>query len=81
MIKNIHNHRFLKKSIAMLLSLSINGCELIGPDLQQKLPIIPVNKVEDENSLIPQLANQSGLEIDANKTKVEIFPADQPVSG
>lgn len=77
MLKTTHAHQLFKKTIAIFLSLSINGCELIGPHMQQKLPIIAVNKVEDEDSLIPQLANQSGLEADTNKTKVEFFPADQ----
>lgn len=79
MIKTTQTHRFYKKSIAILLSLSINGCELIGPHMQQKLPITEVNKIEDEDSLIPQLANQSSLEADTNKTKVEVFPADEAI--
>ena len=72
-------YRFFKKHITIVLILSITGCELIGPQLHQKLPLTAVNKVEDEGLLLPQLANQSSFDAD-NKTKVEVFTSDQASS-
>jgi general secretion pathway protein D len=72
-------YRFFKKLITIVLILSITGCELIGPQLHQKLPLTAVNKVEDEGLLLPQLANQSSFDAD-NKTKVEVFTSDQASS-
>jgi hypothetical protein len=57
-------YRFFKKHITIVLILSITGCELIGPQLHQKLPLTAVNKVEDEGLLLPQLANQSSFDAD-----------------
>ena len=68
------------KSLTIILMLSIVGCELIGPQLHQKLPLTAVNKVDDEGLLLPQLANQSSLDTDSNKTKVEVFTSDQSIS-
>ena len=73
-------YRFFKKLITIVLILSISGCELIGPQLHQKLPLTAVNKVEDEGLLLPQLANQSSFDADNNKTKVEVFTSDQASS-
>ena len=73
-------YRFSMKSLTIILMLSIVGCELIGPQLHQKLPLTAVNKVDDEGLLLPQLANQSSLDTDSNKTKVEVFTSDQSIS-
>ena len=73
-------YRFFKKLITIVLILSISGCELIGPQLHQKLPLTAVNKVEDEGLLLPQLANQSSFDAENNKTKVEVFTSDQASS-
>jgi general secretion pathway protein D len=73
-------YRFFKKHITIVLILSITGCELIGPQLHQKLPLTAVNKVEDEGLLLPQLANQSSFDAENNKTKVEVFTSDQASS-
>jgi general secretion pathway protein D len=73
-------YRFFKKLITIVFILSISGCELIGPQLHQKLPLTAVNKVEDEGLLLPQLANQSSFDAENNKTKVEVFTSDQASS-
>lgn len=68
---------FFIQNLSVIFILSISGCELIGPQLHQKLPLIAVNKVEEEGLLLPQLANQSNLDTDSNKTKIEIFTPDE----
>lgn len=68
----------IKSPCILALTLSMAGCELIGPQIHAKLPLPEVTKVHEDNAAVFQELKND----DAKKTtKVEIFTgieADQP---
>ncbi|ANE55609.1 type II secretion system secretin GspD [Methylomonas sp. DH-1] len=56
----------------LALALSIAGCEYIGPQLHQKLPIAENQRIGDDQP-IPELAN-ADKSAENRTTKVELFP-------
>ncbi|WNB78101.1 type II secretion system secretin GspD [Methylomonas koyamae] len=56
----------------LVLALSIAGCEYIGPQLHQKLPIAENQRIGDDQP-IPELAN-ADKSAENRTTKVELFP-------
>ncbi|OAI15104.1 type II secretion system protein GspD [Methylomonas koyamae] len=56
----------------LVLALSIAGCEYIGPQLHQKLPIADNQRIGDDQP-IPELAN-ADKSAENRTTKVELFP-------
>lgn len=56
----------------LVLALSMAGCEYIGPQLHQKLPIAGNQRIGDDQP-IPELAN-ADKSAENRTTKVELFP-------
>ncbi|WFP51304.1 type II secretion system secretin GspD [Methylomonas sp. EFPC3] len=56
----------------LVLALSMAGCEYIGPQLHQKLPIADNQRIGDDQP-IPELAN-ADKSAENRTTKVELFP-------
>ncbi|MCQ8179994.1 type II secretion system secretin GspD [Methylomonas sp. SURF-1] len=56
----------------LVLALSMAGCEYIGPQLHQKLPIAGNHRIGDDQP-IPELAN-ADKSAENRTTKVELFP-------
>lgn len=62
--------------LIMSVALSLTGCELIGPQLHQKLPIAERTPGQDDATPIPELSNSPDA---VNRTtKVEIFANNEP---
>ncbi len=69
--------RMLKKfsPFAIAVSLSLNGCELIGPELHEKIPLEEVSLEEEKPDVVYQeLSNINDISALAESTKKQIFP-------
>lgn len=61
----------------LAISLSLTGCELLGPELHQKLPLEPVSQVdqtEQPEVIYQELSNDGVDAANEDKTKVELYP-------
>jgi general secretion pathway protein D len=61
----------------LALSLSVSGCELLGPELHKKLPLEPVAEedlAKQTEEVFPELSNDGADEANADDMKIEIFP-------
>ncbi len=70
------NHK-LNISYILALSLSVSGCELLGPELHKKLPLEPVTQEDLSNKpdkVFPELSNNGAGDSNAQDMKIEIFP-------
>ncbi len=70
------NHK-LNISYILALSLSVSGCELLGPELHKKLPLEPVTQEDLSNKpdkVFPELSNDGAGDSNAQNMKIEIFP-------
>jgi len=65
-----------KLSYILALSLTLTGCELIGPELHEKMPLEPVYQVPPEQPevLYQELSNEGVDANNAEATKVELYP-------
>ena len=61
----------------LALALSMTGCELIGPQLHQKLAIAENKPAQEEALLIPELGNDANKSAENRTTKVELFPSGE----
>jgi general secretion pathway protein D len=61
----------------LALSLSVSGCELLGPELHKKMPLGPVvqeDLAKQTDEVFPELSNDSTGDANAEDMKIEIFP-------
>lgn len=59
------------------MSLSVSGCELIGPKLHEKLPLEPVARIdltEKTEIIYEELSNGGASNNDAQDTKAKLYP-------
>lgn len=62
--------------LLMSVALSLTGCELIGPQLHQKLPLAERSPNQEDFAPIPELSN--GPDTVNRTTKVEVFANNEP---
>ncbi len=61
----------------LALSLTLSGCELMGPELHDKLPLYPVTEQQDtvQNEVLYQeLGNEESAARNDAKRKIELYP-------
>ncbi len=61
----------------LAISLSVSGCELLGPELHEKLPlepILPEQATEQTEIVYEELSNNDSNEINAENIKAELYP-------
>ena len=69
-----------KQKIPYILaaSLSVSGCELLGPELHEKLPLEPIvldkNTEQQTDIVYQELSNENLSTSNAEKTKAELYP-------
>jgi len=61
------------------LALSMTGCEFIGPQFHQKLPLADVKPASGDQLSLPELSNEADKNAENKVTKVELFPNGEPV--
>ncbi|OAI19306.1 MULTISPECIES: type II secretion system secretin GspD [Methylomonas] len=61
------------------LALSMTGCEFIGPQFHQKLPLAEVKPASGDQLSLPELSNEADKNAENKVTKVELFPNGEPV--
>lgn len=57
----------------LALALTMSGCEFIGPQLHEKLPLPQAAPIQDEQFALPQSDDKG-----AKTAKVEVFPNTEP---
>jgi len=71
-----------KLPYVIALTLSVSGCELLGPKLHEKLPLEPVkqiNETEQPEVIYQELSNESALASEQNQAKIELYPGSGEV--
>lgn len=61
----------------LALALSMTGCEFIGPQLHQKIPLTDNTPAQEDSLLLPELANDTSKSAENRATKVELFPSGE----
>ncbi|MDT4331239.1 type II secretion system secretin GspD [Methylomonas sp. MS20] len=61
------------------LALSMTGCEFIGPQFHQKLPLADIKPASGDQLSLPELSNEADKNAENKVTKVELFPNGEPV--
>jgi len=72
MINRIQNLPYI-----LALSLSVSGCELLGPELHEKLPlesVIEVQATEKPEIIYQELSNESSSTDNTESLKAEMYP-------
>jgi len=70
-------NRKQKLPYILAASLALSGCELIGPELHEKLPLEPVSEVdltEQKEVIYQELSNESAEANNIDNAKVELYP-------
>lgn len=71
-----------KLPYVIALTLSVSGCELLGPKLHEKLPLEPVkqiNETEQPEIIYQELSNEAALASEQNQAKIEFYPGSGEV--
>lgn len=58
-------------------SLSVSGCELLGPELHEKLPLEPISQtetLEQTDVVYQELSNENTNTLDTENIKAELYP-------
>jgi len=61
----------------LAVSLSVSGCELLGPELHEKLPLEPVSQTqmqEQTDVVYQELSNENTDALDTENIKAELYP-------
>ncbi|MCF6252751.1 MAG: type II secretion system secretin GspD [Methylococcaceae bacterium] len=71
-----------KLPYVIALALSVSGCELLGPELHEKLPLEPLKQINDTEQpevIYQELSNESALASEQNQAKIELYPGSGEV--
>ncbi len=71
-----------KLPYVIALTLSVSGCELLGPKSHEKLPLESVkqiNETEQPEVIYQELSNEGALASEQNQAKIELYPGSGQV--